>query len=261
MMSCDIFSSESPRPLRRGILPTSHKGYHFAMKVLGIDTSTMSGSIGLIQDEEVISEYLLNVSVTHSERLLDAIGFVLRNARCAVEDLDGLAVSLGPGSFTGVRIGVSTVKGLAYASRKPLVGVSTLDVLAFQVSPTPYLICPVIDARKGEVYTAFYRYLESTPKRQSEYQVIRPDVLIGMVKEQTIFVGNGVKTFREVLQKSLESLATFPPVPFHLPHGASVARLGLKFLQKGDLLDLATFSPLYVRPSEAEIKWREGHPD
>jgi len=74
------------------------------MKVLGIDTSTMSGSIGLIQDEEVISEYLLNVSVTHSERLLDAIGFVLRNARCAVEDLDGLAVSLGPGSFTGVRI-------------------------------------------------------------------------------------------------------------------------------------------------------------
>jgi tRNA threonylcarbamoyladenosine biosynthesis protein TsaB len=232
------------------------------MKVLGIDTSTMSGSVGLIQDEEVISEYLLNVSVTHSERLLDAIDFVLKNAGCAVEDLDGLAVSLGPGSFTGVRIGVSTVKGLAYASRKPVMGVSTLDVLASQVSPTPYLICPVIDARKGEVYTAFYRYEEeNTPKRQSEYQVIRPDALVGMVKEQAIFIGNGVKTFREVLQKSLGSLATFPSVPFHLPHGASVARLGLKFLQKGDLLDLAAFSPLYVRASDAEIKWRERHPD
>jgi tRNA threonylcarbamoyladenosine biosynthesis protein TsaB len=232
------------------------------MKVLGIDTSTTCGSIGLIHDESVISEYLLNLAVTHSERLLDAIDLVLRKAHLALGDLDGFAISLGPGSFTGVRIGVSTVKGLAYAVQKPVVGVSTLEVLASQVSPTPYLICPIIDARKGEVYSAFYRYEELTHlKRLSEYQAIKPEVVFGMVKEPTIFLGDGVKTYGEDLRNSLRSFALFSPAALQIPHGSVVAKLGLELLQKGELLNLATFAPLYVRPSEAEIKWRERHPD
>jgi tRNA threonylcarbamoyladenosine biosynthesis protein TsaB len=232
------------------------------MKVLGIDTSTTSGSIALIHDERVISEFLLNLSVTHSERLLDAIDLVLRKARYALGDLDGFAISLGPGSFTGVRIGVSTVKGLAYAVQKPVVGVSTLDVLASQVSPTPYLICPVIDARKGEVYSAFYRYDEfNRPKRVSEYQAIKPEVLFGMLKERTIFLGDGVKTFGDDLRNSLKSFALFSPAALHIPHGSAVARLGVELLMRGEVLDLATFTPLYVRRSEAEIKWEGKHSD
>jgi len=232
------------------------------LKVLGIDTSTTSGTIGLIHDERVISEYLLNLSVTHSERLLDAIDLVLRKGRHALEDLDGFAISLGPGSFTGVRIGVSTVKGLAYAVQKPVVGVSTLDVLASQVSPTPYLICPIIDARKGEVYSAFYRYDEfNHPKRVSEYQAIKPEVLFGMLKERTIFLGDGVKTFGDDLRNSLKSFALFSPTALHIPHGSAVARLGVELLMRGEVLDLATFTPLYVRRSEAEIKWEGKHPD
>jgi tRNA threonylcarbamoyladenosine biosynthesis protein TsaB len=228
------------------------------MKVLGIDTSTTSGSIGLIHDERVISEYLLNLSVTHSERLLDAIDLVLRKTHHALGDLDGFAISLGPGSFTGVRIGVSTVKGLAYAAQKPVVGVSTLDVLASQVSPTPYLICPIIDARKGEVYSAFYRYEESNHlKRLSEYQAMRPEVLSGMLRERTIFLGDGVKTYGDDLRNSLKSFAIFSPAVLHIPHGSAVARLGLQLLMQGEVLDLATFTPLYVRLSDAEIKWRD----
>jgi tRNA threonylcarbamoyladenosine biosynthesis protein TsaB len=100
------------------------------MKVLGIDTSTSCGSIGLVFGESIVSEFLLNSSVTHSERLLRAIEFVLKEARCMMEDLDGWAISLGPGSFTGLRIGVSAIKGLAFATGKPVAGVSTLDVLA-----------------------------------------------------------------------------------------------------------------------------------
>jgi tRNA threonylcarbamoyladenosine biosynthesis protein TsaB len=228
------------------------------MKVLGIDTSTTSGSIGLIHDERVISEYILNLSVTHSERLLDAIDLVLRKAHHALGDLDGFAISLGPGSFTGVRIGVSTVKGLAYAVQKPVVGVSALDVLASQVSPTPYLICPIIDARKGEVYSAFYRYEESNClKRLSEYQAIRPEVLFGMLKERTIFLGDGVKTYGEDLRNSLKSFALFSPAALHIPHGSAVATLGGELLLRREVLDLATFTPLYVRLSDAEIKWRD----
>jgi len=232
------------------------------MKVLGIDTSTTCGSIGLVHDESVISEYLLNLSVTHSERLLDAINLVLGKTRHALGDLDGFAISLGPGSFTGVRIGVSTVKGLAYAVEKPVVGVSTLDVLASQVSPTPYLICPIIDARKGEVYSAFYRYEELNHlKRLSEYQAIKPAVLFEMVKEPTIFLGDGAKTYGEDLRNSLKSFALISPAALHIPHGSVVARLGVELLLRKEYLDLTTFAPLYVRLSDAELKWEEKHSD
>ncbi|MDI7260969.1 MAG: tRNA (adenosine(37)-N6)-threonylcarbamoyltransferase complex dimerization subunit type 1 TsaB [Thermodesulfobacteriota bacterium] len=230
------------------------------MKVLGIDTSTSCGSVGLVIDEQVVSEYLLNISVTHSERLLGAIEFVLREARCPMEDLDGWAISLGPGSFTGLRIGVSAIKGLAFATRKPVAGISTLDVLGSQISPTPHLICPILDARKKEVYTAFYRYEEGKLlKRLSPYQTMRPEDLIKKIDERTIFVGDGVKTYGDYIKKSLPSLSLFPPAPIHLPHGSTVARLGLELLIRGEYLDLSTFTPIYVRPSEAEVKWQERH--
>jgi tRNA threonylcarbamoyladenosine biosynthesis protein TsaB len=232
------------------------------MKVLGIDTSTSCGSVGLMDDGEVISDYLLNIMVTHSERLLGAIELVLREARCPIGDIDGWAISLGPGSFTGLRIGVSTVKGLAFATGKPVAGVSTLDVLASQITPTSYLICPILDARKKEVYTAFYRYEESNSlKRQSDYQAIRPEDLVKKIKEQTIFLGDGLKTYGEFLLNSLPSLAIFPPTTLYVSHGSMVAKLGFELLKRGGHLNLSTFAPFYIRPSEAEVKWRETHPD
>lgn len=228
------------------------------MYVLGIDTSTPCGSVGLVNDTEVISEFLLNVPLTHSERLLSAIHVVLNEAGCAMEALDGWALSLGPGSFTGLRIGVSTVKGLAFATGKPVVGIPTLDGLAAQIAPTPYLICPMIDARKKEVYTAFYRYnQEGLLVRLSDYQAVRPEVLIRGVKEKTIFVGNGVPTYGEMLRATVPLFALFPADPLHLLHGSVVARLGVDLLRKENTLDMATFSPIYVRPSEAEIKWQQ----
>jgi len=232
------------------------------MKVLGIDTSTSCGAVGLIDDGEVISDYLLNVPVTHSERLLGAVEFVLREARCPIENIDGWAIALGPGSFTGLRIGVSTVKGLALATGKPVAGVSILDVLASQIAPTPHLICPILDARKKEIYTAFYRYEgESSLKRQSDYQAIRPENLVKKITEPTIFLGNGVTTYRDFLLNSLASSAIFPPAPLHVSHGSMVATLGFALLKKGEHLNLSTFSPLYIRPSEAEMKWQETHSD
>ncbi|MBS3920542.1 MAG: tRNA (adenosine(37)-N6)-threonylcarbamoyltransferase complex dimerization subunit type 1 TsaB [Deltaproteobacteria bacterium] len=228
------------------------------MKVLGIDTSTRCGSVGLIDEGEVISEYFLSIPVTHSERLLGAIDHLLKEARCPMEELDGWAISLGPGSFTGLRIGVSIVKGLAYATQKPVAGVSSLDVLASQISPTPYLICPILDARKGEVYTAFYRYDEANfLNRRSDYQAMRPEDLIKNIKEKVIFVGDGIKTYGDYLNNSLSSFALFPNPSLHLPHGSAVARLGSELLDKGVSLDVRTFIPIYVRPSEAEIKWQE----
>jgi len=231
------------------------------MKVLGIDTSTSRGGVGLIDDDEVISEYLLKSPVTHSERLLAAIEIVLKESHLTPQDLDGWAVSLGPGSFTGLRIGLSAVKGLAFATEKPVAGVPTLDALASQIAPTPYLICPMLDARKKEIYAAFYRYGEEDRlKRLSAYQTIKPEDLIKRVEEKTIFLGEGVRTYRDDLRKALPSLAIFLSAPFNLLHGSTVARLGAERLRKKEAADLATLTPIYVRPSEAELKWREKHP-
>ena len=141
------------------------------MKVFGIDTSTSCGAVGLIDDGEVISEYLLNIPVTHSERLLGAIEFVLREARCSIENIDGWAIALGPGSFTGLRIGVSTVKGLALATGKPVAGVSVLDVLASQIAPTPHLICPILNAGKRKSIPLFTVMREGVPS--SDNRIIR----------------------------------------------------------------------------------------
>jgi tRNA threonylcarbamoyladenosine biosynthesis protein TsaB len=234
----------------------------FEMKILGIDTSTSCGAVGLIDGGEVLSDVVLNIPVTHSERLLGAIEFVLREAHCSIGDVDGWAISLGPGSFTGLRIGVSTAKGLAFATGKPVAGVSSLDALASQVSPTSYLICPILDARKKEVYTAFYRYGEGGfLGRQSDDQALRPEDLVRKIKEQTIFIGDGVRTYKDFLLHSLPSLATFPAAPLQVSHGSMVARLGSDLLKKGEHLNLSTFSPIYIRPSEAEIKWQETHSD
>jgi len=232
------------------------------MKILGIDTSTSCGSVGLIEDEEIISEYLLNIPVTHSERLLGAIELVLKEARCPIEQVDGWVIAIGPGSFTGLRIGVSTVKGLAFATGKPVAGISILDVLASQIAPTSHFICPILDARKKEVYTAFYHYGEGNSLiRQSDYQAIRPEDLVKKIKEQTIFLGDGVKTYGDFLLNCLPSSAIFPSAPFHVSHGSMVARLGFQLLRKGEYLNLSTSSPIYIRPSEAEMKWQETHSD
>ena len=231
------------------------------MKVLGIDTSTSCGSVGLIDNESVIAECLFDIPVTHSERLLNSIDHVLEQGGCSIEDLDGWAISLGPGSFTGLRIGVSTIKGLAFATQKPVAGVPTLDALAFNVSPTPYLICPILDARKGEVYTAFYQYKKDLLRQISAYQAIRPEDLAKKIEEKTIFLGSGAKTYGEYLRKTIPAMAVFVPDPLNLPQGSAIARRGLERLRSNNFLDLSTFAPIYVRASEAEIKWKEKHPD
>lgn len=228
------------------------------MRVLGIDTSTPCGGIGLIDHGKIISDYLLNIPVTHSERLLEAIEMVLKGARFKIENLDGWAISLGPGSFTGLRIGVSTVKGLALATEKPVAGVPTLDVLASQVTPTPHLICPILDAKKKEVYAAFYQYDQNhSLKRLTPYQSIRPEDLIKKIEAPTIFLGEGVNLYGEFIQKSLPTLSIFPPPILQVSHGSMVAKLGAELLQRGESLDLFNFTPIYVRASEAEMKWRD----
>ena len=228
------------------------------MRVLGIDTSTSCGSIGLIEGQQILCEYSLSRKASHSERVMKTIDRVLEDSGVSIVDIDGFAISIGPGSFTGLRIGVSAVKGLAFATGKPVAGVSTLDALAQNVRYSPYLICPLLDARKGEVYTALYRNTgkEGLIKLVSE-MAIKPADLLGRIEEKALFLGNGVYPYGDLIRRELRDMAHIAPSPFNFVHGTVVAQLGRQNLEKGQYLDLEGFTPQYLRKSDAELKWEE----
>jgi tRNA threonylcarbamoyladenosine biosynthesis protein TsaB len=228
------------------------------MRVLGIDTSTPCGSIGLIEGEQILCEYSRKGKVSHSERILKTIDRVLEDSGFSIGEIEGFAVSIGPGSFTGLRIGVSAVKGLAFATGRRVAGVSTLDALAQNVRYSPYLICPLLDARKGEVYTALYRNTgENGLIKLTPEMAIKPVDLLEKIEEKTLFLGDGVYTYGDLIRRRLGEMAHIAPSPFNFVHGAVVARLGRQKLEKDEYLDLEGFTPHYIRKSEAELKWAE----
>ena len=219
------------------------------MRVLAVETSTLAGGVALLDGESVRGEYVLDVRTTHSERLMSAIDRVLADAGWTVRDLEALAVAIGPGSFTGLRIGLSTVKGLALALGIPIAPVPTLDAMAAALPWAALPVCPVIDARKREVYTCLYRWDGARMRREWEYLAIPPDELARRLDEPTILLGDGAPAIRT-------PLARLAPPPRRAPSPAFVGYLGLEHLRAGSTVSAADLAPLYLRPSEAELKRR-----
>jgi tRNA threonylcarbamoyladenosine biosynthesis protein TsaB len=224
------------------------------MKILAIDTSTRVGSIAVVEGPLLKAQNILNIRATHNQRLLPGIDRILTDGGWSLDDLDGFAVSLGPGSFTGLRIGLSIVKGLAWATGKPLAGVPSLDALAANVSLVPHKICPILDARKGEIYTAFYRQGdEGIPQKLSSYMAIKPADLVALISETTVFLGDGLLSYGDYLKSELGNRLVLAPPHLSVIHASSVAWLGWHRLRSGQSEDLSSCTPLYVRPSEAEL--------
>jgi len=224
------------------------------MKVLGIETATPTGSIALIDDEEIIFEYSYQGKLEHSAWLMPSIDRLLKDAAFTCQEIEGIAVSSGPGSFTGLRIGISTVKGLVQGLGIPVVGVSTLDSLAANLPYADKIICPVLDAKKKEVYTALYKINKETSKRLTDYLVIPPQKLIEMILEPTIFLGSGLKLYLEQIKQSLKDKEVyFAHSSLWLPRASNLALLGLRELKAGKQEDIYSFTPLYLRKAP-EIK-------
>ena len=223
------------------------------MLVLGIDTATPIGSIGLIEDDMVIAEYVLNVVETHSARLMPALDDMLRRASVDRSEIDAIAVTRGPGSFTGVRVGVATAKGLAFALKKPIIGVISLDVLAFNLRFHGGIICPMLDARKKQVFTAFYQDSNGKIRRISDYKSISPEILLKSIRRKTIFAGTGVDIYKSLILSKLKERAIFPPLPLHRIHPEVIGTLALEALEKKEETDPITLVPFYIRPSDAEL--------
>jgi tRNA threonylcarbamoyladenosine biosynthesis protein TsaB len=226
------------------------------MLVLGVETSTMQGGAALVGDDGLRSEYTLNVEVTYSERLLPAIDRILCDAGVGLEALSGIAVSVGPGSFTGLRIGLSTVKGLAYATSLPVVGVSTLEALACSAAFAREPVCPVLDARKQEVYAALFRCAQGAPLRLMEDTALAPEALCAKIRRPTIFLGDGVAVYGDLFRRVLGERMLVPPPPNRGVRPAWVAELGRRRLLRGERDPVDTLVPRYLRPSEAELRQR-----
>ncbi len=219
------------------------------MRVLAVETSTLAGGVALLDGERLRGEYVLDVAATHSERLLPAIERLLADAGYAPRDLTGLAVAVGPGSFTGLRIGLSTVKGLALALGVPVAAVPTLDAMAAALPFAALPVCPVLDARKGEVYACRYRWDGTAMRREWDYLALSPAALAARLDEPVILLGDGAPAIAS-------PHARLAPPHRRLPSPAAVGVLGQARLAAGDTVPAAELSPIYLRPSEAELKRR-----
>ncbi len=227
------------------------------MYILGIDTSTMAGSVAIITEEGLLAELTLNAKTTHAERLLTTIDHAIHSVSLSIRDIDGIAVASGPGSFTGLRIGVTTAKGLAYSIQKPVVGISSLDALASQFLFSEMLICPILDARKKEVYTAFYRNTDSHIRRLSDYAVIAPEKLLQEITEPVLFLGDGVSPYRQQIEATSGEYAHFADAAHLSPRASLTAKLGCDRLLAGEDDDCFALIPSYLRKSDAEIHWEK----
>jgi len=226
------------------------------MKVLGVDTSTMTAGVGMVEEDEVLVDLKFDVKITYSEVLLSTIDLALRTAGLKMNDVDGFAISIGPGSFTGLRIGLSTIKGLCFATGKPLASVPSLDALASLSLYCRYPVAPLLDARKDQVYAAIYDTGEGKLKRESEYLVIDIEDLVKKISKKTLFVGPGARLYQKELIDLLGEKACFALNEQSTPSGASVARIGIDKLTIGQTEDITNLEPLYIRMSEAELKFK-----
>ncbi|NLL18242.1 MAG: tRNA (adenosine(37)-N6)-threonylcarbamoyltransferase complex dimerization subunit type 1 TsaB [Clostridia bacterium] len=231
------------------------------MQVLAIESATNVAGLALVAEETVIAEATLNTGKTHSQRLMPMLARLLDEAELQLEELDGIVVSGGPGSFTGLRIGMATAKGLAYAVQKPLVTVSTLDSLALNCTGRTELICPILNARRNEVYSAVYRVSsEGELQMVMPYRALPPKELIAFLRqreEQVVFLGDGVPVFGDLLFNELKDRCELASPLDSLPRAAALGWLGIRKLKKGEIADLATAKPFYIRPSEAEVTWQQ----
>lgn len=229
------------------------------MRILGIESSSLVASVAIVEDETTMAEYTVNFKKTHSQTLLPMIDEMVKLLEIDLSTVDAIAVSGGPGSFTGLRIGSATAKGLGLALHKPLIHVPTLDATAYNLYGTEALICPIMDARRNQVYTGIYRFKESFEIVHGQ-DAMDIDELIGILnsmREPVIFLGDGVPVFRGRIEETLTVRALFAPAHVNRQRASAVAALGAVYFKEGKTETAMEHKPDYLRKSQAEREREE----
>ena len=237
------------------------------MKVLAIESSGLTASVAVVEETRTVAEYTVDYKKTHSQTLLPMIDEVVRMTDLDLAEIDAIAVSGGPGSFTGLRIGSATAKGLGLALDKPLIHVPTVDGLAYQVYGCGDIICPIMDARRNQVYTGIYTFSASAGKKEGTrevdpvFQVLRMQMAIAVedlirrlnnYNRPVVFLGDGVPVYREMLSAGLKVSYSFAPPYMNRQRAAVVGALGIRYYQAGKYETAMEHQPEYLRQSQAE---------
>lgn len=227
------------------------------MRLLAIETSTMLGGVAVMEDDTLIAESRMNVKATHSERIMSDIDNALKRSGFTIDAIDVFGIASGPGSFTGLRVGLSTLKGLSYATGRRVVSVSTLEAMAWNVPFSQHLICPLLDARKKELYAGIFEWWQDDFRKFIEEQTIKLETLLNEIRDtgrSVVFLGEGALLYKDEIQSSLGAKAIFPPPQHMVPSPANVAYLCMKKVRKNAFDDPAGLVPRYMRKSGAEVK-------
>jgi len=240
-------------------------GKGFKMNVLAIESSGLTASVALMKDDRLIAEYTVNNKKTHSQTLLPMISEIMDAGETAPGELDCIAISRGPGSFTGLRIGSATAKGMGLALNIPLAEVSTLEGLAYNLYGNEgCVICPIMDARRSEVYTGAYEFVSENEGYILETiipeEALPLKVMLGKLEKlgrKVIFAGDGVPVYKELIKESFNGLYSFAPASCLLQKAASIAALGAKIYNRGGCVNADEHVPVYLRKSQAEREKEE----
>ena len=230
------------------------------MKILAIDTSTAVMGIALLDEEKVYSEMTTNVKRNHSIRLMPTIELLFQEVNWSPEEIDLIAVAKGPGSYTGVRIGVTTAKAFAWSLHKPIVGISTLEAMAYQNKEFQGYISPIIDARRGQVYSGLYKNEPQNWQTVVEDRIILLSDWITMIKEKqepVLFVGDDLKIHSDYIRQNIGNLANQSESFSHFPRASVIGRLAIEEIAQGRSENAYDFVPEYLQLAEAEVKWLE----
>jgi tRNA threonylcarbamoyladenosine biosynthesis protein TsaB len=224
------------------------------MLVLALDTSTSRGSLALVQDHQLLAEFTLESSSSYLNRLVAGSDYLLQETGHTLGEINLIVVSQGPGNFTGLRLGLATAKGLALAIGCPVLAINTLDVLAAGIPFSALPVCPIIDAKKQEIYAAFYDCGADAAQLCGDYLLLKPAVLAARILEPTLLTGPGLERYESLFRERLGELAVLPPPEFRHVRAGVLARLGQEQFAAGRVPDLDKLTPFYLRPADAELK-------
>ena len=225
------------------------------MKVLGIDSSGMVASIAVVEDMQMLGEYTINYKKTHSQTLLPMLDEVAKMIELDLADIDVIAVAAGPGSFTGLRIGSATAKGLGLALKKPLVSVPTLEGIAFNFCGSDKVICPMMDARRSQVYTGIYEFDGNTLRKVEDQMAVPVEEILeklNIIGKEVILAGDGVPVYMEQIEKYLKVPYLVAPAHLNRQRAGAVAVLGMQYAKEGITETAMEHQPDYLRLSQAE---------
>lgn len=236
------------------------------MKILALDSSGLVASIAVVEDEVLLAEYTMNYKKTHSQTLMPMLNEVKNMIDLDLDSLDAIAVAAGPGSFTGLRIGSATVKGLGLALEKPVVEVPTLEGLAYNLCGTTHMVCPLMDARRNQVYTGIYGFVPEgnswkmeTYKEQCAVDVTEILEQCNQLNRPVIFLGDGVPVYKSQIEELCKVPFTFAPAGMNRQRAASIGSLGVIYAREGRMVTAAEHEPEYLRKSQAEREREEAN--